>query len=109
MSGIEIIPAKSLGSFLTFSKVPRLIYSGRKGFAPMLDAERWTLYGAKLNPHFNQVDSETWLARKAGRIVGRILAQVYKDGVVPLEASPAQFGCLDCIEDEAVVSALLTT
>lgn len=109
MSNIEIVPVKGLGSFLTFCKVPRLLYEGRKGFAPMLDAERWTIYGAKLNPHFNMVDSQTWVARKDGRVAGRVLAQVYKNGIVPVEASPAQFGCLDSIEDENVLAALVET
>jgi len=109
MSGIEIVPVKGLGSFLTFCKVPRLLYEGRKGFSPMLDAERWTLYGAALNPHFKMVDSAAWLARKDGKIAGRIFAQVYKDGIVPVEASAAQFGCVDSIEDDSVLAALLDT
>jgi hypothetical protein len=75
----------------------------------MLDAERWTLYGAKLNPHFKFVDHQSWLARKDGRIAGRIFAQIYKDGIVPVEASAAQFGCVDSIEDEAVLASLLDT
>jgi hypothetical protein len=107
MKSIEIVPVKGLGSFLTFCKVPRLLYQGRKGFTPMLDAERWTHHGAMFSPHFKTVDSQAWLARKDGRVVGRIYAQVYKNGIVPLEASPAQFGCLDAIEDEAVVAALV--
>jgi hypothetical protein len=107
MKSIEIVPVKGLGSFLTFCKVPRLLYQGRKGFTPMLDAERWTHHGAMFSPHFKTVDSQAWLARKDGRVVGRIYAQVYKNGIVPLEASPAQFGCLDAIEDEEVVAALI--
>ncbi|MGP0057814.1 MAG: hypothetical protein ACLPID_00795 [Beijerinckiaceae bacterium] len=109
MKGIEIVPVKGLGPFLAFCKVPRLLYQGCKGFAPMLDAERWTLYGAKLNPHFKFVDHQSWLARKDGQIAGRIFAQIYKDGVVPVEASAAQFGCVDSIEDEAVLASLLDT
>ncbi|QXX76396.1 hypothetical protein [Methylovirgula sp. HY1] len=109
MSRIEITPVKGIGSFLNFCKVPRLIYKGCKGFAPSLDAERWTLYAAKLNPHYALVDSQAWLARRDGKLVGRIFAQIYKDGIVPVGASPAQFGCLDAIEDEAVVAALIGT
>jgi hypothetical protein len=109
MKSLEIVPVKGLGSFLTFCKVPRLLYQGRKGFLPMPDAERWTLYGSKLNPHFKLVDWQSWLARKDGRVVGRIFAQVYKDGIMPVGASPAQFGCFDVIEDEAVAAGLLET
>ncbi len=107
MSRIEIIPVKGLGSFLDFSKFPRLLYKDSKGFAPSLDAERWTLYAGKLNPHYELVESQAWLARRDGKPAGRIFAQIYKDGTVPVGASPAQFGCLDAIEDEEVVAALI--
>src|ERR1700684_2511704 len=107
MSRIAIVPVAGTKTFLDFCKVPRLIYKGAKGFAPPLDAERWTLHGAKLNPHFELVDHKEWVARKDGKLVGRISAQVYKDGHTPVGASRMQFGCLDAIEDEAVVDALL--
>lgn len=109
MSDIKIVPADGLTGFLNFTKTPRLLYKGREGFAPLLDAERWTLYAGKLNPHYAMVDSQSWLARRNGKLVGRISAQIYKDGIVPVGASPAQFGCLDAIEDQDVVKALLDT
>lgn len=103
---IEIIPAKGLRNFLSFCRVPRLIYQNLPGFAPPLDAERWTMFAGKLNPHFKLVQSESWLARKNGKLAGRILAQVYDKAYAPLGASSAQFGCLDAIEDDNVVAAL---
>lgn len=109
MSTIDIIPVKGLGGFLAFTKIPRQIYKGQKGFAPCLDAERWTLYGSKLNPHFKQVDYQGWIAKRDGKPAGRIYAQVYKPGIVPVGASPAQFGCFDSIDDDAVASRLLQT
>lgn len=109
MSRIEVLPVDGLGKFLGFCKIPRLLYKGQKGFSPLLDAERWTLYGSKLNPHFSLVESQAWIARRDGKPAGRISAQVYKDGIVPVGASPAQFGCLDTVDDEAVVSALVQT
>lgn len=109
MSMIEITPVDGLRSFLAFCKVPRVIYRGMTGFAPSLDAERWTLYAKPLNPHFKLVDQQAWIARRDGRLAGRITAQVYKDGMVPREASRAQFGSLDAIEDEEVVAKLTAT
>jgi hypothetical protein len=108
MGDIKIVPVKGIGAFLDFCKVPRLIYKGQEGFAPQLDAERWTLHGSKLNPHFKSVDWQAWLAYRDGKLAGRIQAQIYKD-IKPLEASPAQFGCLDTIDDDAVFSALIET
>jgi len=106
MAGVEIVPVDNLSRFLTFCKLPRLIYKGAKGFAPPLDAERWNLYSHKLNPHFKQVEAQEFLARKDGRWVGRIGAQVYKPEIEPVGVSRWQFGSLDAIDDLDVVRAL---
>jgi len=107
---IEIVPAKGLLNFLTFCRLPRQIYKGWKGFAPPLDAERWTLHAAKLNPHFKEVDWQAWIARKNGKPVGRIFAQIYKPAFpTPVGASKAQFGAFAAIDDPAVVAALTQT
>ncbi|WP_395697636.1 hypothetical protein [Methylocella sp.] len=106
-SRIEVVPADGLRAFLAFCRLPRQLYTGLPGFAPPLDAERWTLFAPKLNPHFRQVEAKFFLALKDGAPAGRILAQAYKSGHPdPVGASRAQFGCLDAVEDEAVVAAL---
>ena len=104
---IEIVPVEGLGKFLAFCRLPRQIYKGLPGFSAPLDAERWTNFAAKFNPHFKLVDSQAFLARKNGRWVGRIVAQVYKKGIVPVGASPAQFGAVDAIDDIEVAAALM--
>jgi hypothetical protein len=86
--------------------LPRLLYKDHPGFAPPLDAERWTLFAAKLNPHFKLVQSQSWLARKNGKFAGRIFAQIYDEAHAPLGASRAQFGCLDAIDDDEVIAGL---
>jgi hypothetical protein len=106
MAGVEILPVDNLSRFLTFAKLPRLLYKGAKGFAPSLDVERWTLYAHMLNPHFKLVEAREFLARKDGRWVGRIAAQVYKPHIEPVGASRWQFGSLDAIDDIDVVRAL---
>ncbi|VFU10876.1 conserved protein of unknown function [Methylocella tundrae] len=110
LGAIEIIPVNGLTAFLSFCRLPRQIYKGQSGFAPPLDAERWTVHGSKLNPHFKQVDWQAWIARKDGKPAGRIMAQIYKkDTPAPVGASTAQFGCLDAVDDPAVVEALTRT
>jgi hypothetical protein len=103
---IETVPANGLRNFFAFCRLPRLLYKDHRGFAPPLDAERWTLFGSKLNPHFRLVQSQAWLARKNGKLAGRIFAQIYDEAHAPLGASRAQFGCLDAIDDDEVVAAL---
>jgi len=109
MARIEILPVDGLSRFLTFCKLPRLLYAGAKGFAPPLDLERWTLFAHMLNPHYRLVEDQKFLARRDGQWVGRISAHVYKDGLTPVGASPAQFGALDAIDDIGVVRALTET
>lgn len=103
---VEVTPAKGVRDFFAFCRLPRLIYRSEPGYAPPLDAERWTLFSRWLNPHFRRVQSQTWLARKDGKLAGRISAQIYNNGCTPVGASRAQFGCLDSIDDDDVVSAL---
>ena len=83
MAQIDVAPAKGLSGFLTYNKLPRLLYAGAKGFAPPLDVERWTLHGHFLNPHFKLVEAQEFLAKRDGQWVGRIFAQVYKPEVMP--------------------------
>ena len=106
MAQIEIVPVEGLSRFTTFCKLPRLLYRGMSGFVPPLDVERWTLFAHRLNPHYKLVEEQKFLARRNGEWVGRIAAQIYKD-MVPVGASPAQFGALDAIDDVDVVRALL--
>jgi hypothetical protein len=103
---IVIVPANGLRNFFAFCRLPRLLYKDHPGFAPPLDAERWTLFASKLNPHFKLVQSQAWLARKNGKLAGRIFAQIYDEAHAPLGASRAQFGCLDAIDDDDVVAGL---
>lgn len=107
MARIEIVPVAGLSTFTTFCKLPRLLYKGAPGFAPPLDIERWTLFAHMLNPHYKLVEDQKFLARRDGEWIGRIAAHVYKDGITPVAASPAQFGALDAVDDIEVVRALV--
>jgi GNAT superfamily N-acetyltransferase len=106
MAQIDVAPVKGLFGFLTYNKLPRLLYAGMTGFAPPLDVERWTLHGHMLNPHFKLVEAQEFLARRDGEWVGRIMAQVYKPEFTPVGASRFQFGSLDAVDDIEVVRAL---
>jgi hypothetical protein len=105
-SAVDVTPSEGLLNFLAFCRLPRLLYKDRPGFAPPLDAERWTSFSPRLNPHYKMVESQAFIARRDGKPVGRIFAQMYNEDHAPLGASRAQFGCLDAINDDSVVREL---
>jgi hypothetical protein len=77
------------------------------GFEPPLDFERLQLFDPKRAPFFRHGEACYWLATDArGRAIGRISAQF--DRLTPPERGHiGHFGCLDTIDDAAVVAALL--
>jgi len=77
------------------------------GFHPPLDFERRQLLDPKVAPFFRHGEAAFFIASDAaGRPLGRISAQV--DHLMPAErAGIGQFGCLDAVDDPAVVAALI--
>ena len=70
MAQIDVVPATGLARFLTYNRLPRLLYTGAKGFAPPLDVERW-VHGHLFNPHFKLLVEARKSSRAAWRSLGR--------------------------------------
>ncbi len=68
--------------------------------------ERAETLSAKKNPYFTHAEAELFLARRAGRVVGRISAQICR---LEQERRPGigHFGWLDAEDDPAIFRALL--
>jgi len=92
-----------------FIRLPRQLYGGMAGYIPPLDAERRELIDPKKSPFFSHGQAAYWIARRDGRAVGRISAQI--DDVEGPNTPPGfgMFGCLDAIDDREVVALLLHT
>jgi hypothetical protein len=98
----------TLREFFAFCRVPRLLYDGEPGYGAHPDFERWTLYSPRFNPHFKLLEAcQGWVARRNGKPIGRIFAQIYREEFQPVKASRAQFGCLDALNEPALIDALL--
>jgi hypothetical protein len=97
-------PGKDLDEFL---RVPELLFQGDRAWVPPLDLMmREQLTPAK-NPFFQHSQVALFTAHRAGKLVGRISAQIdgehqkrYGDGV-------GFFGFFDCTDDVEVAEALL--
>ncbi len=82
------------------------LYAGHKGYTPHLNVERQEAYSPKKNPLFQHVEVQLFLARRAGRVVGRISAQVDRAYLERYADDTGHFGSLVAEDDPAIFSAL---
>ena len=106
---IEIIPVTDKATLRRFIRVPFAVHQDDRAWVPPLRMEREQAFSAKDNEFVRRSQVRFWLARRNGRDVGRISAQID-----PLEQrggseSIGHFGCLSAGDDPEVFAALLAT
>ncbi|OYY62714.1 MAG: dATP pyrophosphohydrolase [Burkholderiales bacterium 28-67-8] len=103
MNNIEVIPVVSPAELDRFIKLPALLYANDPAFVPPLVLERSEALSPVKNPYFQHAETQFWLARRGGRDVGRISAQI--DRLVA-EADVGHFGMIAAEDDAEVFAAL---
>ncbi len=90
-----------------FIELPFRLHSTAAHWVPPLRLERWAFLDRRLNKWFSHAQAELFLARRDGRVVGRISAQI--DHALNEYQGNAwgSFGFLEFHEDPEVVQALL--
>src|ERR1700749_1861531 len=111
---IEIIPVINKSLLQRFIRVPFAVHEHDKAWTPPLLMEREEAFSPKTNPFLRRAEVRFWLARRDGRDVGRITAQI--DPLAQQEAAKrsdprriGHFGCLSAVDDPEVFTALLRT
>jgi hypothetical protein len=89
-----------------FINLPKRLFAGHKGYIPHLDVERREAFSPTKNPLFQHVEVQFFLARRGGRVVGRITAQVDRASLERYADSTGHFGCLVAEDDPAIFNAL---
>lgn len=90
-----------------FIDLPPRLYEGNPSYAPPLRFDRAMLLHPRKSAFWKEAPVRYWLARKDGRPAGRISAQLPPVLPVGMPARTGMFGCLDAIDDPAVVGALV--
>jgi len=103
MSTVEVIPVASPAELDRFIKLPALLYANDPAFVPPLWLERSEALSPAKNPYFQHAETQFWLARRDGRDVGRISAQI--DRLVA-EPDVGHFGMIAAEDDAQVFAAL---
>lgn len=106
---IDIIAADTKPLMERFIRLPMRLNAADPNYVAPLLMERREALSPKTNPFFDHADVRFWLARREGRDVGRISAQI--DHSAPLEAGvrTGNFGLIAAEDDPAVFAALLAT
>jgi hypothetical protein len=103
---IVVTPVSGKSDLTAFIDLPKRLFAGHKGYTPHLDAERKEAYSPKKNPLFKHVEVQFFLARRAGRVVGRISAQVDHAYLERYSDDTGHFGSLVAEDDPAIFQAL---
>src|SRR5215470_19236327 len=93
-SDIVVSPVAGKSDLKAFIDLPKRLYFGHKGYIPHLDSERKEAFSPAKNPLFEHVEVRFFLARRAGKVVGRISAQIDRAHLERYNDSTGNFGCL---------------
>ncbi|HYD68178.1 dATP pyrophosphohydrolase [Azospirillum sp.] len=104
-SDIEILPVAGRAELERFIRLPFALHRDDPHWIPPLLMERRDALSSSKNPYFRHAEAAFWIARRGGRDVGRVSAQLDR------LAAPGtgHFGLLAAVDDPAVVGALMDT
>ena len=106
---IEILPVTTRSEMGRFIRVPERLQRNDPHYIPPLHIERREAFSPKSNPLFETTEVRFWLARRGGRDVGRISAQIEKRSLDIHQNSTGYFGCIAAEDDPKIFHALTAT
>jgi GNAT superfamily N-acetyltransferase len=105
---VEIVSAESGRAHAEFIELPYRLYRHDRFFVPHLRKEREAFF-SKAHPFFEHADSAFFLARRDGRAVGRIEANVNHAHNTFYGDKTGFFGAFESEDDREASEALLST
>jgi GNAT superfamily N-acetyltransferase len=103
---LEITPVKGLRAFREFVDLPYRLHAGTP-WIPPLKEERYLFLWRRTNAFFTHGEAQYFLARRDGRVVGRVTAHIdfaYNDFH---SSRTGMFGFLEFEDDQEILEALL--
>jgi GNAT superfamily N-acetyltransferase len=103
---VEVRPVKGPRELKAFVDLPFRLHTGTP-WIPPLKLERYVYLNRKLNPFFRNGEAEYFLARRDGRVVGRITAQIDRAFNDFHDSRWGMFGFLEFEDDPEILDAML--
>ena len=104
--GVDVQPVRGVRDLRAFVSLPYRLHAGTP-WIPPLRLERYLFLNRRLNPYFTHGEAEYLVARRGGRVVGRISAQIDHAFNEYHKSRWGMFGFLEFEEDEEVLQALV--
>jgi GNAT superfamily N-acetyltransferase len=104
---VEIRPVRSLADRRQFVDLPFRLHATGTPWIPPLKLERHVFLDRRTGHFFKHGEAELFLARRQGRVVGRISAQINPAYNKAHHNAWGMFGFLELEEDQEVMRALL--
>jgi hypothetical protein len=105
---LEVTRVRGVRDLRAFVELPYRLHAGTP-WIPPLKLERYLFLSRKLNPYFTHGEAEYFLARRDGRVVGRITAQVDHAFNEFHGSRWGMFGFLELEDDQQILDSLLAT
>jgi GNAT superfamily N-acetyltransferase len=109
LAGIEITAVQDKKALNQFVELPYELYRADKYWVPPLRIAVKELLDKAKHPYYLDAETELFLARQDGRVVGRIAAIIDKAHNRTHSENAGFFGFYESVDDAAVAKALLTT
>jgi len=106
---IEIIKVESKSQLRQFIDFPHDLYAGDPNYVPMLYMEQEALLNPKKSPFWQHSKAEYFLAKREGKIVGRIAAIRNNNHIEFTGRQEGFFGFFDVVNDFETAKQLLDT
>jgi GNAT superfamily N-acetyltransferase len=105
---VQITQVDGFRDLREFVSLPYRLHAGTK-WIPQLRLERYLFLNRRMNAFFTHGEAEYFLARRGGRVVGRITAQLNRASNDYHDRRWGNFGFLEFEDDQEVVDALLAS
>jgi GNAT superfamily N-acetyltransferase len=105
--GVEVTKVAGWRDTKAFIDVPFKVHANHPLWVPLPKLERWMFLSRRLNAFFSHGEGEYFLARRDGRVVGRITAQVNHAFNDYQQKRWGWYGFLELEDDQEVLDALL--
>ncbi len=107
--GLSVEPVVDRRQLVEFLEMPRRIYAGDPVWVEPLLFERLQHLDPRKNPFFAHAEVAYWIARRDGRPVGRISAQVNQAHLRRHNDATGHFGFIEGENSADIFAALLRT